>query len=121
LLDYQRSTNKFYALGLIDGEIVSSLSFSAGSRPRIQHTGEFGMSVRKEFWGLGIGSAMLDTLIELARASGIIFKINLRVRTDNQRAIKLYERKGFVREGTISKEILLDSKYYDHHWMGLEL
>ncbi len=121
LLDYQRSTNKFYALGLIDGEIVSSLSFSAGSRPRIQHTGEFGMSVRKEFWGLGIGSAMLDTLIEWARASGIIFKINLRVRTDNQRAIKLYERKGFVREGTISKEILLDSKYYDHHWMGLEL
>ncbi len=121
LLDYQRSTNKLYALGLIDSEIVSSLSFSAGSRPRIQHTGEFGMSVRKEYWGLGIGSAMLDTLLEWSRETGIIFKINLRVRTDNQRAIKLYERKGFVREGTICKEIRLDGKYYDHHWMGLEL
>ena len=121
LLDYQRSTNKLYALGLIDSEIVSSLSFSAGSRPRIQHTGEFGMSVCKEYWGLGIGSAMLDTLLEWARATGIIVKINLRVRTDNQRAIQLYERIGFVREGTISKEIRLDGKYYDHHWMGLEL
>jgi RimJ/RimL family protein N-acetyltransferase len=45
----------------------------------------------------------------------------LRVRTDNQRAILLYERKGFAKEGTIRKEILLDGKYFDHHWMGLEL
>jgi RimJ/RimL family protein N-acetyltransferase len=121
LLDYQRSDNNLYALGLLDDEIVGSLSFSAGSRPRIKHTGEFGMSVRKEYWGLGIGSALIDTLVDWARATRIIFKINLRVRTDNQRAIQLYERKGFVREGTISKEILLDGKYYDHHWMGLEL
>jgi RimJ/RimL family protein N-acetyltransferase len=48
-------------------------------------------------------------------------KINLRVRTDNQRAIRLYERKGFGIEGTSRKEILLDGSYFDHHWMGLEL
>jgi RimJ/RimL family protein N-acetyltransferase len=48
-------------------------------------------------------------------------KINLRVRTDNERAIVLYERNGFVIEGTIRKEIFLDGEYFDHHWMGLEL
>jgi RimJ/RimL family protein N-acetyltransferase len=79
------------------------------------------MSVRKQYWGLGIGSLMLDTLIEWARSTQIVKKINLRVRTDNQRAILLYERKGFVMEGTIRKEIFLDGKYFDHHWMGLEL
>ncbi|MFH1927275.1 MAG: GNAT family protein [Chloroflexota bacterium] len=68
-----------------------------------------------------MGSLMLDTLIDWAKDTGIIKKINLRVRTDNQRAIQLYEGKGFVREGTIRMEMFLDGKYYDHHWMGLVL
>ena len=64
---------------------------------------------------------MLDALIGWARRNGIVKKINLRVRTDNQRAIQLYERKGFENEGTIHKEMLLGNTYFDHHWMGLEL
>jgi RimJ/RimL family protein N-acetyltransferase len=115
------SDNQLYILGLIDDEIVSTLVFSAGRRPRVRHSGEFGMSVRKRYWGLGIGSLMLDTLIAWARDTQTVKKINLRVRTDNQRAIWLYERKGFVNEGTIRKEILLDGSYFDHHCMGLEL
>ena len=115
------SDNQLYLLGLMGDTVVSALSFSAGRRPRVRHSGEFGLSVRKRYWGLGIGSLMLDALIDWAKDIGIIKKINLRVRTDHQRAIVLYEGKGFVREGTIRKEILLDGKYYDHHWMGLEL
>lgn len=115
------SDNQLYILGSIDDTIVATLHFSAGRRPRVRHSGEFGMSVRKQYWGLGIGSLMLDTLIEWARDTQVVKKINLRVRTDNQRAILLYEGKGFVKEGTIRKEILLDGNYFDHHWMGLEL
>jgi RimJ/RimL family protein N-acetyltransferase len=115
------SDNQLFILGSIDDTIVAILNFSGGRRPRVRHGGEFGMSVRKQYWGLGIGSFMLDTLIDWARGTQIVKKINLRVRTDNQRAILLYERKGFVREGTIRKEIFLDGKYFDHHWMGLQL
>lgn len=118
---YRAADNGLYVVGVIDDTVVSALSFTGGHRPRTHHTGEFGVSVRKPYWGLGIGSLMVDTLIAWARDSGIITKINLRVRTDNQRAIILYERRGFVREGTISREIVLDGRYYDHYWMGLEL
>ena len=79
------------------------------------------MSVRKRYWGLGIGSLMLDTLIDWAKGTQIVKKINLRVRTDNERAIALYERKGFVIEGTIRKQVFLDGTYFDHYWMGMEL
>ena len=117
----RNSENQLFILGLIENEIVASLVFSAGRRPRIRHSGEFGMSVRRQYWGLGIGSFMLDTLIDWARGTQIVKKINLRVRTDNERAIALYERKGFVIEGTISKQVFIDGAYFDHHWMGLEL
>jgi RimJ/RimL family protein N-acetyltransferase len=113
--------NQLYIIGLIDDVPVASLSFAGGRRPRLRHSGEFGISVRKEYWGLGIGSLMLDALIEWARRSGIVKKINLRVRTDNARAIRLYESHAFVIEGTISRQMVLDGRYYDHHWMGLDL
>ena len=118
---YRESDNQLFILALLDDAIVGALNFTASLRPRVRHTGEFAMSVAKEHWGLGIGSLMLDTLVNWSRASEIVKKINLRVRTDNRRAIRLYERKGFVKEGTIRKELLLNGKYHDHHWMGLEL
>ena len=121
LREYQDSENQLHILGLVEDTVAGSLTFSAGHRPRVRHTGEFGMSVRRKYWGLGIGSLMLDVLIDWARKSGIVKKINLRVRSDNQRAVHLYERKGFVHEGTISREIVLDGTYFNRHWMGLEL
>jgi RimJ/RimL family protein N-acetyltransferase len=41
----------------------------AGTRPRVQHAGEFGLSVAKDHWGQGIGSALIDGLLELPSAS----------------------------------------------------
>ena len=118
---YRVADTQLYLVGLIDDKLVSALTFSGGRRPRLRHSGEFGMSVRKKVWGLGIGSLMLDALIAWARETQIVKKINLRVRTDNQRAIFLYQGKGFEIEGTIRKEVFLDGQYFDHHWMGLEL
>jgi RimJ/RimL family protein N-acetyltransferase len=115
------SQNQLYILGIGEDAIVATLTFSGGRRPRVRHSGEFGMSVRKRCWGLGIGSLMLDTLIHWAQATQIVKKINLRVRTDNRRAIRLYQRKGFLIEGTIRKAIRLEGEYFDHHWMSLEL
>jgi RimJ/RimL family protein N-acetyltransferase len=118
---FHETANQLYLIGLLDDQIVSTLSFSGGHRRRTQHTGEFGVSVRQDYWGLGIGSRMLDALLAWARGTKIVSKINLRVRTDHPRAIGLYQRKGFTLEGTIRKAICIDGTYYDHHLMGLEL
>lgn len=82
-----------------NSRIIGFLDFSAGHRKRIAHTGEFGMSVQKEFRHQGIGSALLDSLIKWASASPLIEKINLQVHATNSPAISLYKSKGFVEEG----------------------
>ena len=121
LVKSRAADNQLYILGEMDDTIVTTLHFSAGRRPRLRHSGEFGLSVRKQHWGLGIGSRMIDALIDWARDTQIIKKINLRVRTDHHRAILLYQRKGFVQEGTISRGLFLSGRYFDDDWMGLEL
>jgi RimJ/RimL family protein N-acetyltransferase len=121
LRQYREASNRLYLVGMLGDQIVSTLSFAAGQRPRVRHAGEFGLSVRKAYWGLGIGTRMLEALLSWARGTQTITKVNLRVRTDNLRAIALYLRKGFAIEGTICKAIRIGGTYYDHHWMGLDL
>jgi len=117
----QSAENELFILATIEDKIVGVLTFAGGKRHRMRHSGELGMSVLKDYWGLGIGSLLMDTLIAWARESNLVTKLNLRVRTDNERAVSLYRHKGFRVEGTIRKDFLIDGKYFDHHWMGLEL
>ena len=48
-------------------------------------------------------------------------KVNLDVRIDNEKAIHLYEKFGFEKEGTIKKCLFIDGVYYDNYIMGREV
>ena len=48
-------------------------------------------------------------------------KINLRVRTDHERAIALYKKKGFAIEGTITRAVRIRGEYFDQYWMGRDI
>jgi len=111
--------NSLFIVAEMDGKIIGNLNFQAGQRKRIAHTGEFGVSVLKEYWGNGIGKELIKYLIEWSKNSGLIRKINLRVRTDNTIAIKLYKKFGFLEEGIIKRDFLIDNKFYDSLSMGL--
>jgi RimJ/RimL family protein N-acetyltransferase len=116
-----RQKNAVCFLAKSSGRIVATLSFSGGTKPRIAHTGEMGVSVLREFWGNGIGAALIESLIEWCRQSGIVRKINLRVRTDNASAIRLYKKLGFTESGTVTREFLVNGVFYDALLMGYEI
>lgn len=118
---YQGVSNKLFIVAEIAGKIVSSLSFTGGMRPRIQHVGEFGITVLRDFWGQGIARAMVVYMIDWAKASDMVKKINLRVRIDNHKAIKLYQSLGFQIQGTNTREFLIDREFFDSYFMGLEI
>ncbi len=113
--------NCLYLLALLEGAVIGTLTFEAGTRPRIQHAGEFGISVLRKYWGISVASSLIDSLLEWSIDGNIIRKINLRVRADNHHAITLYKQKGFVVEGILKNEIFINDTYYDNLWMGLEI
>ncbi|HJM55982.1 MAG TPA: GNAT family N-acetyltransferase, partial [Planctomycetota bacterium] len=64
---------------------------------------------------------LVERLIAWAEGTGIVRKINLRVREDNTRAIRLYERSGFVCEGVLQRELLVRGQFHALVSMGREL
>jgi RimJ/RimL family protein N-acetyltransferase len=110
--------NALAILALVEGRIAGGLTFEGGKRPRLRHVGEFGISVSREYAGLGVGRAMIEYMIAWAEAGGVVRKINLKVRTDNTRAIRLYERMGWIQEGRTTRDTFTDGRFHDCLMMG---
>lgn len=106
----------------LNGNLVGHLDFYGNSRQRIRHTGHFGMGVRAEHRGKGIGKALLTRLIDWAKGAPELEKINLDVLSNNARAIALYRSLGFEECGKQRNEIkLTDRQYLDNIKMELLL
>ena len=108
-------------VGKIHGEIVCVGSIQAPSRERISHQANIAVSVKKAYWNIGIGTALMKTLIAFAKRSGITEIIHLGVRADNFNAIKLYENIGFRKIGVYKKFFKINGSYHDEILMNLYL
>ncbi|MEV0169580.1 N-acetyltransferase [Streptomyces sp. NPDC050803] len=76
-----------------------------------------GLAVADEARGRGVGRALVRGAVEEARRRGAR-RITLRVLGHNTPARKLYEAEGFVVEGVLPEEFLLDGAYVDDVVMG---
>lgn len=86
----------------------------------MSHRAEFGVSVAKSEWGRGVGSALLQKIIEYAKTHGIEL-VSLEVRSDNKRAIHVYEKFDFRKIGTSPAYFKIDGEYFDFDLMVLDL
>lgn len=123
LRESMKAPADYAILAEVDGKVVSFLDFNAHKRRRLAHSGEFGISVLKKFWGVGVASAMLKVLIANARHNLQLRMITLKTHANNKRAIALYQKHGFRKAGLIPSEVKRRSKkgYDDTLIMILEL
>jgi len=105
----------FYNLvAVVNDRVVGALGLHTfPDRPRRRHAGAVGMAVHDEWQGKGIGTALLRACIELADQWLNLTRLELEVYTDNEPAIRLYERFGFEREGTLRQYAFREGRYVD--------
>ena len=93
------SADEIELLAELDGKVVGSAGISCvGRKEKIRHRAEFGISVDKAHWGLGIGRALTEACIECAGIAGYV-QLELEAVAENKSALALYESVGFREYG----------------------
>jgi len=99
LRDKTESPNEIEIVAFVDGKAVGTAGIEAvGAKDKVKHRAEFGISVLKEYWGLGLGRALTEACVRCAKDAGYA-QLELNVVADNQRAISLYREFGFEEFG----------------------
>jgi len=97
---------------VIDGELVGWCDICRHSFEIEAHVGRLGIGLLPAVRGKGLGKALLD--ITIGAAERLDFhRIELTVFSDNHRAMALYEKRGFVREGVMRRAARFGREYRD--------
>ena len=100
--------------------IIGSASLKFSPQEALKHKAELGLSVHDDYQKMGIGTALLNHLIDVAGMKKLK-KVWLHVSTYNDRAIRVYTKAGFTIEGKLCKESCINGKYRDEYTMALFL
>ena len=105
-----------------DGLLLGVVGLERDERIKVRHIGHVvSMMVRPAERGHGIGRALLEALIDAAREPAGLEMLTLTVTNANSSALRLYERTGFVRFGTLHKAIKVGARYHDKVHMVIYL
>ncbi|SNE41691.1 GNAT family N-acetyltransferase [Streptococcus pneumoniae] len=113
------SDNQITLLAFLNGKIAGIVNITADQRKRVRHIGDLFIVIGKRYWNNGLGSLLLEEAIEWAQASGILRRLQLTVQTRNQAAVHLYQKHGFVIEGSQERGAYIEEeKFIDVYLMG---
>lgn len=110
--------NCYSLVAELDGKIVGQIGMEVCGRPRRKHVANMGMAVCESVRGQGVGSELVKAIIDLAHNWLAVTRIELEVYTDNESAIALYKRHGFVIEGEAKDYAFRDGQYVNAYLMA---
>lgn len=103
---------------IADGGVVGWCDVVRQTRPIHAHAGVLGMGLLPAYRGRGYGRRLIEATLRAAKLARFS-RVELAVHADNPRAIALYERTGFVREGIKRRAICIDGQFGDTIMMAI--
>lgn len=86
--------------------------------PRLRHSGGIGIQVHRDYQGMGVGTKLMEAILDLADNWLMLVRVELGVYPCNEKAIRLYEKMGFEREGIKRKAAVRNGEYADELMMA---
>jgi RimJ/RimL family protein N-acetyltransferase len=100
-----------------DKTLVGFVAGRRGVGRRQAHSIYIVVGVLQAWVGRGIGRSLLEAIEAWARSKGL-HRLELVVNYNNERAIRLYERFGFEKEGVKRDALWIDGHYIDAFYMA---
>lgn len=116
LQNLQPGTQRLVAC--IDEQVVGDLYLEVNSRARRRHTATFGLCVDCHYRGRGVASALMREMVSLCDNWLNVDRIELTVFADNEVAVRLYQRFGFVTEGVARRFAMRNGRLVDALYMA---
>lgn len=107
-----RGNNQYWYVAEEDGKVLGLGILMNHGNLRKKHVGVITLMVNSDYQNKGIGSLLMDKLINLSESLNII-RLELCVFRDNYKAINLYKKFGFKEEGIKIKSALKNGEYAD--------
>ena len=99
LNEKKESSNEIEIIAITNEKIIGTAGIEAvGSQYKLKHRADFGISILKEYWEIGLGKALTKACIQCAKEAGYE-QLELNVVSENTRAISLYQKLGFIEYG----------------------
>lgn len=106
-------SNHTVLVAVIGGKAVGSAGLHPAGNARRAHAASIGMGVHDAYAGRGVGTVLMGALIDQADRWLNVRRLELTVWSDNDTAIRLYERFGFEREGLLRAYAWRDGAFVD--------
>lgn len=111
------SENDHYMVAEKAGEVVGVAGLTVGTG-RTRHSGSLFIYVARQQQGQGIGTRLMQSLLDLADNWLLLRRVELTVLTENDGAKRLYERLGFVVEGCRKMSVIAQGELKDEWLMA---
>jgi RimJ/RimL family protein N-acetyltransferase len=99
-------------VAVVRDEVVGWCDITRHDRSIHAHRGVLGMGIVPAYRERGLGLKLINATVAQARKTGFV-RVELFVHSDNARAISLYDKVGFVREGVQRDAVYIDGEYRD--------
>ncbi|MQR96008.1 GNAT family N-acetyltransferase [Fictibacillus phosphorivorans] len=116
-----KESNSIILIAEIDSTIIGIATINSPQNERTKHVGTLGIVVSEAYTGIGLGKGLMNELLEWARLNNITKKINLVTNENNVKAIELYRKLGFEKEGLLKNDNFFKGTYHNTVVMGLLL
>ena len=104
----------YFLCAYVDGKVIGMSNLHFDRHFRARHRAGIGISVLKKYWNYGIGSALFEVMIDLAKKHEGTEIITLEYVAGNDRGRGLYQKFGFKPYGVAPKMLKFkDGSYGD--------
>lgn len=107
-----------HLVAVVNGQAVGDIFLHIPPNPRLKHSAVLGMALHPDYWGLGLGSRLMAAMLDLADNWLNLQRVELTVNSHNAAAIRLYQKHGFIIEGTKHYHGYGDGLWAHSHFMG---
>ncbi|MDH7447274.1 GNAT family N-acetyltransferase [Aquimarina sp. 2201CG14-23] len=118
---YQLDTNSIILVAISEEKIIGNIDLSNSVRKKMKHTGMIGMGIHTQWQNQGIGTLLLQNVVDWAKENEILKTIWLEVYASNPSGIALYQKMKFQKRGIIPNFFLEKENYIDKIIMSREV